>query len=655
MDARSLLRDTRVLIGALLVSALVTGFFLTRWIIQRTAGDPVATLATKTGQTDRDVASDVGAWKTAELASEFYVGDGVRTGKDASAKLRLSDRSELALESSTIVRFLDRPSGQSHQRVDVQMGEAVLQAAENGISLETEIGVAVLSPGTKMSLIRTDQKTRYEVVVGMARFESKDGEKTDVAAGESVVIGIGAAKLERYEPPPAESASAVPAAPAGSAAPPIAPPAIAEGGDIAAHVTGNGAVVREPSATAFAKLAPGEGHIAAGSTVRLSAGSTADVTRGEQHVTLRGAGEFIVGATGKPFIVTQGGGVSLTGAATELEIAVPGGSIVARLGAHGDVGVGKDATHVSVADGVVELRGASGTEQLAAGEEGILGRKGAEVQGRGPSYADLVVSPGSSFAVHDPHPPTSIGFATAALCPEGATLQLGAGPRVHSATSASVNALVAGGAHHYAIHCVGAPEKEVAATGAIAVLADSGTARIPRTAAATAVDTDGRSYTVLYQNLLPKLTIRWPGAPSASSYTLRITSPGGKGDAVSSSGPSHSFPSGAFREGEHHAVFEGGGTRSKDTRIEIKFDNAAPTATLTAPANGSFAPGSAVTVAGAALEGWKISVGGKELPLDDQLRFSGEVTAPAGQRALAIEFVHPKRGLHYYLRRASSP
>src|SRR6201999_1832737 len=104
-----------------------------------------------------------------------------------------------------------------------------------------------------------------------------------------------------------------------------------------------------------------------------------------------------------------------------------------------------------------------------------------------------------------------------------------------------------------------------------------------------------------------------------------------------------------------HAVLEGGGTRSKETRIEIKFDNAAPTATLTAPANGGFAPGSTVTVAGAALEGWKISVGGKDLPLDDQLRFSGQATAPAGQRALAIEFVHPKRGLHYYLRRASSP
>jgi hypothetical protein len=57
-------------------------------------------------------------------------------------------------------------------------------------------------------------------------------------------------------------------------------------------------------------------------------------------------------------------------------------------------------------------------------------------------------------------------------------------------------------------------------------------------------------------------------------------------------------------------------------------------------------------VSGLALDGWKISAGGKALPLDDQLRFAGEVTAPAGERALAVQFENPHRGVHYYLRRA---
>jgi hypothetical protein len=501
-----------------------------------------------------------------------------------------------------------------------------------------------------MSLKKVDGGTRYEVTVGKARFESKDGEKTEVAAGESVVIGIGAAKLERYVPAPA---SAEPPAPIASA--PAFASAANGDGEVTARVTGGGAAVRAPGKAQFERLAPGEGRMAAGSTLRLQTGSSAEVSRGSERVTLRGQGEFVIGQADKPFIATQGGGVSLSGAESQLEIAVPGGAIVAKLGARGEVGVGRDVTKVSVAAGSVELRGAGGTEELAAGEEGTLGKKGAEVQGRGPSYTDLVVPAGASFAVHDPRPPTSVGFATGGKCPEGATVQLAGGPHMRSTGSATVNVLVSSGAHHYTVRCVGAQEKDVVASGTVSVLADAGTARIPRTAPATLVDADGRSYTVLYQNLLPKITVRWPGAPQGSSYTLRLASPGGKSEAISSSTPSHTFASGALREGEHRVSFEGGGTRTKDTRIEIKFDNAAPTATLTSPANGGFSPGGSVTVSGVALEGWKISVGGKDLPLDDQLRFSGEATAPAGQRALAIEFVHPRRGLHYYLRRAASP
>ncbi|HEX4334416.1 MAG TPA: FecR domain-containing protein [Polyangiaceae bacterium] len=643
-------RDVRILVGALLAAALLVGYAATRWLVQR-GDDTVAVLTSKSGQAERDSGGSVGVWHPAETSAKFFVGDGIRTGKDSGAKLELADHSALRLESSTLVRFLERPTGPAHQHVDVQMGEAVLETGGTEVSLDTDIGVAVLEPGTSLSMKKVDKTTRYEVEVGMARFESKSGEKTELAVGQAVFVDIGTAKLERVVPSATASVEPPTTAPAGSTETPEPVTLDADASDVTAHVSG-GAVLRKPGEQAFTHLAAGDAHIPGGSTVRLAAGSSADVARGGQHVTLRGAGEFVVGASGKPFIVTQGGGVSLTGAPSELEVAVPGGSIVARLGAKGEVGVGRDSTKVSVTGGSAELRGESGNEELAAGEEGVLGKKGAEVLGRGPAVVDLVVAAGASFAVHDPHPPTAIGFGTGTQCPEGATIQLSGAPRVRS-NGATTSVLVSGGAHKYAIRCVGAAEKDVVASGTIAVIADAGTARIPRTAPATAVDTDGRSYTVLYQNLLPKLTIRWPNAPSASGYTLHVVSPGGKQETLTTATPAYSFPSGALHEGEHHAFYEGGGARTKDTRIDIKFDNAAPTATLTSPANGGFAPGSTVTVAGAALEGWKISVGGKDLPLDDQLRFSGEATAPAGERALAIEFVHPKRGLHYYLRRAS--
>jgi ferric-dicitrate binding protein FerR (iron transport regulator) len=649
---RERLRDTRALVAVVLAAALITGFVLTRLLFLHPNGEAVAVLREKTGAAERDTGKTQGAWQPAAPPASFFVGDGVRTGKDSTAKLELSDKSTLRLESDTIVRFLEHPSAPNRSRLDLQMGEAVIETGSEAVSLDTDVGVAVLDPGTRLSLTKLDKKTRYEVVVGMARFEAKDGTSTDVAAGQAVFVDIGAARIERVAAAPPASASSAPTA--SSAAPEPEPKAAeAVGADVTTNVAGPGASIRKPGEQGFARLSAGEGHFPGGSTVRLQQGTSADVSRAGQHVTLRGAGEFVVGAEGKPFIVTQGGGVALNGATSELEIAVPGGSILARLGAKGEAQVSRDSTRVSVTDGNVQLRGASGAEDLSAGEDGTLGKKGAEVQGRGPAYVDLVVTPGASFAVHDPRPPTSIGFSTGAKCPSGATIQLGSGPRVRS-NGATATVLVSPGAHKYSIRCASADE-DVVASGSIAVLADSGTARIPRTAPATSVDTDGRSYTVLYQNLLPKITIRWPNAPPGSGYMLHLTSPGGKAETIPSSTPSHSFASGALREGEHHAYFEAGGARAKDTRIEIKFDNAAPTATLTSPANGSFQPGASVTVAGAALEGWKISVGGKDLPLDDQLRFSGPVTAPAGQRALAIEFVHPKRGLHYYLRRAASP
>src|SRR5262249_31365831 len=139
-------RDTRLFIGVLLAAALVTGFVVTRYFLMPSAGDVIAVLKARTGQAERDSGKSVGQWRPAEPAAEFFVGDGVRTGKDGAAALELSDKSALRLESNTLVRFLDRPSDRKRQRVDVEMGEAVLEAGIEPVSLETDIGVAVLTP-----------------------------------------------------------------------------------------------------------------------------------------------------------------------------------------------------------------------------------------------------------------------------------------------------------------------------------------------------------------------------------------------------------------------------------------------------------------------------------------------------------------------------
>jgi hypothetical protein len=111
------------------------------------------------------------------------------------------------------------------------------------------------------------------------------------------------------------------------------------------------------------------------------------------------------------------------------------------------------------------------------------------------------------------------------------------------------------------------------------------------------------------------------------------------------------FDSGALRDGEHRLTYVAGGRRSATTIVRVRFDNAAPTAHIREP-RGAVARGS-VHVAGMAIEGATVSVGGTPLPLDGDNRFEGDVAAPADLDAIAIRFAHPRSGVHYYLRHVS--
>jgi hypothetical protein len=265
---------------------------------------------------------------------------------------------------------------------------------------------------------------------------------------------------------------------------------------------------------------------------------------------------------------------------------------------------------------------------------------------------DLTISPGDSLVIHDPHPPTAVGVASG-HCSGSALLTVDPGSRAKKRVGETrVGVELGGGAHHYFIQCLnadGAPGERVG-QGAIAVIADAGLRQLAKTAPVTNLDVDGRHYTVLYQSLLPKISVHWPSAPAAASYSLSVSSPDGT-KTVSTGSPSYSFGSGALTEGEHLLSFQAGGARSRQTSVVVRFDNAAPTASITSPADQSFAAGSPVHVSGMAQPGWVVTVGGQTLAQDAQNRFAADVGSPADQ-ALAIRFTHPGRGVHYYLRRS---
>jgi hypothetical protein len=324
-----------------------------------------------------------------------------------------------------------------------------------------------------------------------------------------------------------------------------------------------------------------------------------------------------------------------------------------------EAGVVAARTTLRVGAGSLDVLGALGRDDVHAGESATLSRSGGlEISGRGPDHADMVVAAGTTFVVHDPSPPTAVGFLLLDVCPKGGVVErLGAsGPRpLASARGAqAANLLLPRGTHRYQVRCVDARgvDAKPSASGVVTILRDSGTGVLSRVPPVTRIDADGRTYTVMYQNLLPEIVVRWPKAPAASSYTLTLD---GRGMVSTrrASQPTLTLGAGQLKEGTYTLTFAADARKSPPTRLAIVFDNASPTARIQSPRDRSFRAGSSVNVAGVAVPGWEISVDGRELALDEQARFSEQVTPSSAQQALQLRFTHPRRGVHYYLRHAA--
>ena len=600
----------------------------------------VAELLEFDGTIQRDWADKLDQWQGAEEGEKFQLGDGVKSGDKSTATLKLHGNALLKLTPKTMVRFLTEATP-AHLGMDVMLGEATLETTDQGLRIASSIGAVVIEPGSQLRMSKSERGVRFEIAVGRARVESTDGKSTDLGAGKGIEVGVGGAVLEEYDvdakPTEDPKAAAEPEEADDTNAP------------IMAHTTGNSASMRPPGGS-WQKLAPGSKQLQPGTGVKVTGDSSVTIQRGKQSATLKD-GEFVVGVPGGYLIQAVKGPVRLSSGG-QASVSVPGGVIVAKgSDTSADVTVGgKDGTRIQVHLGDVEVQGKS-TTTLYGGESGLLKEDGElSVGGRGPGSADLIVNAGDSFTVHDPGPPTNIGFKLGGQCAKGAVVRLA--NQQWAGRGGQANVPVKAGRHSYEVNCLGpdGPEKESVAKGRVIVLRDAGTASIASGAPTSHVNTDGRRYTVLYQNNLPRITVGWAGAPEASSYTLVVDA-----RRIRTSSPNYAFPSGALTEGTHTVRFEAAtvpSRKSRQTRISIRFDNAMPTASLD-PIGGKVGSDGTMLVAGKALPGWSVSVGGKKLNLDGQSRFRGSAALPEGHDALPVKFEHPSRGTHYYLRRPS--
>lgn len=295
---------------------------------------------------------------------------------------------------------------------------------------------------------------------------------------------------------------------------------------------------------------------------------------------------------------------------------------------------------------------------LAAAEAIVVDVGGLDAS---PARAHVAVPGGESAIVHDARAPTHVAIGLEG-CAQGGVVEVarGGGAFRHFRAQGQGRAIVslAAGSYRYRVRCLqhGRLEAGAEQQGRLQVLRDAAVRRLPRTPPSVEIDADGRRYTVRYQNLLPKLTLRWPGAPQAASYEIELRSEGGGSRREQVTQPRHVLRSGDLGEGEHQFRFTASdGTRSPESVLRIAFDNTARTAYLSEPSENVARAGTLVHVAGAALRGSSVTAHGAELPLGDQGRFSADVTAPADADALAIRVHHPSTGVHYYLRHLVGP
>lgn len=602
-------------------------------------GDKLATLANFDGLVERDRASAVNQWQAAERGDVFREGDAIRTRKAAAARLSLTSGGTVELEENTLVRFSTQGQGPG---VDIAMGAAVVHAVGGGLVFATQQGEGQLMNGAKALIRASSEGLVYEMLKGTGTYLDKDGQSRTldqrdrlVFDAQGRVVGLGL------------DASVV-----GDGSLDAGVDASLDAADAASLITVTTGRVRIRTGRGrWTTLEPGdEAPWEAGLEVQIMRGGHARVERGEGAIEFQDSGKYRALVREEGLARVDDGRALLLGGGSSTA-AFPGGNVTSSANSRTLVVATRRGTRITVTKGSATVRHANETTELEAGDTLSLTKKGQrdEAQPDPPKRAHFYLGVGDSVTIHDERAPTHVGFRFGDKCPNGGVVTVKRGSREYmtSAGQTSANVIMPAGRNRYEIKCANGTR---VAGGTVSVHRDSGRAALPRSAPPTLVDTDGRNYRVLYQNLLPEVTVRWRNAPSGP-YLLTV-SHAGKTETFKSSEASFKFDSGALREGQHQLVFSAGSRKSKPTNLSIRFDNAAPKARITSPFNGAFSAGETVQVAGVALKGWKAYVGDKELSMDGQARFTGQVQVPSEQDGIVVRLVQPGRGTHYYLRRA---
>ncbi len=585
-------------------------------------------------------------WSEATAGNIFYEGEALRTNETGLARLLFAGEL-LRMGPDTTVFF-------GKKKLDFD-GE--IEVGEGLIELGLDFGEAEVTTTGRVRLIKRDNSMKFEVLVGQATIIER-GEESVIEAGQELAFEFGKGEVlirrdvavDIGDP---EIADAGPSMEADAA-----PQELDHG--VQAKVFGRGVRTRANADDDWKRLGAGEHDLGESAELEIK-GRKAKVvlSRGADQVTLDGPGLSTVEAGAEEFVRVKRGHVSGRSSDGDVVIAVPGGTIRLHAGKHGssaDMSVDNKGARTKLEKGKATLKSGNDVEVLHGGESATVSRRGIEVIDRAPTVAHVTLNTPNFATLHVVKTPANARINFREHCERG-VVEIAKGRSFRRARSREGDgeAIVqlATGSNRYRIRCYSGDTlvKKPVASGRLLVRRDSGSRPLPKTAPSNTIDADGRKYTVLFQNRMPALTFRWQNAPTSTGYVLHVQPKEGRGKnrEVRSSAPKKSFPSGAFAEGAYNYWFSSGGKESKHSQLVISFDNAAATGYLSSPKANASLSGATVRVAGAAVEGWTVSVAGQELRLDKQYRFDQNV--PVGPDGIAVRFSHSKYGVHYYLRR----
>lgn len=598
---------------------------------------PVAELVEGDGKITRDFSEKKNQWSQAEVGATFAYGDALKTGPSSRASAAMASGGGVRLAENTVVRFLPR-LGSDKSRVGIELGEADVTTGSGEMVLVGAFGAAVIDAGSRLRVNASDGEVTLELLVGGARIEREGVEALDLVIGEEWVydVELGAAVVEE----------------------PVEEDREPETGPVNIVLSGRGPFEMKNAEGSWEDLPKSTQEVPAGSTLRVRRRGSVTALRGGATATAKGPMEIVVGPANGALIRLVSGGAT-TGGTAAAGVAVPGGVIVAdaRGGKRGtSVRLRGQNAFVEVDGGEAALNGTVDQLTLRTKQSGTLTADGRiDSKNKPPAVAHLSLPAGASATVHDPSPPAAIrlGLGT---CEGEALVEVGPArrPTFRAFGKGSLNIPLRVGSNPYTVRCVvdGKPQKS-AASGRFTLRRDAGRGRLPTKPSRSLVDTDGRKYTLLYQNHLPIVIVKWPRAPVAQGYTLNHQV-NGVTKKYPVGRPSFTLESGQVDEGVHKLWYEAKGPAniSATTTLTIRYDNAASGVNLREPAPKAPITGESVRVSGVVLKDWKVSVMGKPVPLDGQYRFAADVPVPKDLNAIWIKLTHPRSGVHYYLRKA---